>query len=678
MKNITAPTVNKGEIFLYLYLLTGFFLLLEISFFIQTNQAYLDDFNYVSSQLIIPRTIFPGILFFCAVQLLVHIIWTFFVGCISISLYTNRLFNKQSPITLAVIIWLLSAIIILLANQYLFPNSKFADLTALLFRYKQIAAICLFIMVSLFLCLVGIAFWMASSKIKLLWVCSFLTCGLIYHLNFFYSGKQFIKTSISTQPNIFIIGIDSLRPDYLSFFGHKANTSFLDSLLNQSVVFSEAVTPLARTFPAWVSIFSGLYPRDTGVRSDLSRQSNLDYHLMLPKILKAQGYETIYATDESRFSNIDERFGFDKVFSPPMGLNDFLLGTLNDFPLTNLLINTQIGKWLFPYSYANRAAAFVYQPNSFLNLIRPELMQIRKKPLFFAIHFCLPHFPYIWASRKIHQNKIRADYQASILEMDKQLRAFFSILKKNNLLDHAIVVLLSDHGEALELSGDRITEKDLFITSQGRSMPHFYPPSLEDEQVNQSAGHGTDVLGLSQYHVLLSIKQYGRFQQSRIIPGLVSLTDIKPTILALLGLSPGKSIHKYEGQSLASAITHAIPQTNRKRPQFLESDFSPAAIRTIYPKIRKVMLEGVHLFQIDQETTRLTLKQEMEKMIIRSKQFAIIDGDWMLARYPQQTTIPIEILINLRTGQWTDELPSTFTKQSSYKELHQQLESFLN
>ncbi len=28
-------------------------------------------------------------------------------------------------------------------------------------------------------------------------------------------------------------------------------------------------------------------------------------------------------------------------------------------------------------------------------------------------------------------------------------------LKQNHLLDHAIVILLSDHGEALELSGDR-------------------------------------------------------------------------------------------------------------------------------------------------------------------------------------------------------------------------------
>ena len=66
--------------------------------------------------------------------------------------------------------------------------------------------------------------------------------------------------------------------------------------------------------------------------------------------LKNAGYETVYATDEKRFSNIDESFGFDSILGPPMGAADFLLGTINDFPFSNLIVNTRLGRILFPYS----------------------------------------------------------------------------------------------------------------------------------------------------------------------------------------------------------------------------------------------------------------------------------------------------------------------------------------
>ena len=70
----------------------------------------------------------------------------------------------------------------------------------------------------------------------------------------------------------------------------------------------------------------------------------------------------------------------------------------------------------------------------------------------------------------------------------------------------SIVILLSDHGEALELSGDRVTEPDLFVSDTTKMIPHFYPSSVTEEQVNQSAGHGTDVLGLTQYHTVLAFR----------------------------------------------------------------------------------------------------------------------------------------------------------------------------
>src|SRR5204863_1260045 len=140
----------------------------------------------------------------------------------------------------------------------------------------------------------------------------------------------------------------------LGYFGAGKYTPHMDEFLNQATVFSESLTPLARTFPSWVSILTGAYPKNSNVRYNLSDQITFDLKQTLPSILRDHGYKTIYAIDETRFSNINESYGFDQIVAPPTGFNDFLIGTINDFPLSNLLVNTILGKYLFPYSYANR------------------------------------------------------------------------------------------------------------------------------------------------------------------------------------------------------------------------------------------------------------------------------------------------------------------------------------
>src|SRR3989338_2547958 len=165
------------------------------------------------------------------------------------------------------------------------------------------------------------------------------------------------------KPNIILIGIDSLRPDFLGFFGYAQISPHIDQFLDHATVFSESLTPLARTFPSWVSMLTGVYPKLNTIRTNLGDQSHLQFNTTLPAILRQHGYKTIFATDETRFSNIDQRYCFDETVTPPIGFNDFLLGTLNDFPLSNLVVNTTLGKYLFPHTYANRAVFETYEPN---------------------------------------------------------------------------------------------------------------------------------------------------------------------------------------------------------------------------------------------------------------------------------------------------------------------------
>lgn len=658
-------SIKQDEVMLSILALTAFFFLLEISFFIQCNRSYFSDFTFVSSRLEIPLTILPGILYFIIAQVIVHAMFAGLMWLTAVAAINQ--YRLKHPLYAGICISLFGFVSIITANQYFYPNSKFAELSYFLLRGSRVVSDVLIILVCLWLPLIMafVIYWVPRMKKALMWV------GILLVIFFIddYRFSPMSNVATEKQPNIIIIGIDSLRPDFLGFFGGQA-TPFIDHFLNQSVTFSEAVTPLARTFPSWVSVLTGNYPKKTGIRFNLAPQGMVDLSETLPAILQKQGYQTIFATDEARFSNIDTLFGFDRILTPPIGLNDFLLGTFNDFPLSNLVINSWLGKKLFPYSYANRPVYFTYDPDTFVHQLRQLIFQRYQKPLFMAVHFCLPHYPYLYDHLNGNEYSIRERYQASIIRVDKQVQDFYSLLQRGHFLDHAIVVLMSDHGEALELRGDRLTENALFINHENEKPPKFYPPSLDDEEINQSAGHGTDVLGLSQYHSLLAIRQYGRKPLStKIVTGVVSLLDIKPTILALLHVKSFRT----DGQSLMGELSGI---GTRERHLFLESDYTPEAIRTVYPETRKAMLEGIDLFQIDPHSTRLTVKPLMAEMIINSKQYADIYRGWMLAFYPENQGKRMPILINLKTGEWTNDLHSKLAMHSPSHEMVKKSQAF--
>lgn len=85
-----------------------------------------------------------------------------------------------------------------------------------------------------------------------------------------------VVSGCSSSPDrpavVLLLTVDTLRPDYLGFFGYDRESSpFLDSLLEESQVFEQAMTPIARTTPALASLLTGLYPHRHGVRQLFQR-----------------------------------------------------------------------------------------------------------------------------------------------------------------------------------------------------------------------------------------------------------------------------------------------------------------------------------------------------------------------------------------------------------------------
>ena len=76
---------------------------------------------------------------------------------------------------------------------------------------------------------------------------------------------------------------------------------------------------------------------------------------------------------------------------------------------------------------------------------------------------------------------------------------------------------------------------------------------------------------------------------------------------------------------------------------------------------------------INPNTGEVEIKPDKLKFFNDQKLYGIIEGDWILALYPDEKTY-IAIIQNLSSGAWIDDLHSDFAKSTPadkmYKKLH--------
>jgi len=622
----------------------------------------------------IPAVVYPGLIFNFFAHVIIWLLltsacWLFArLFAYALNLSTARTY------TIGIIVWLLAIISLFMLNQYLFPRSLFADFTATLIPAMLNTVILyglalIFLLASLIV-LYGLIKYAVNHRAFAIALIIIIIAAAVNC----YWLQQAPAVATFNQPNIIIIGVDSLRPDHLGFTGSSLNiTPNIDKFLQKSTYFANASTTQGRTYPAWVSILTGQFPKQNGARFDLIDPRYVHLQDDLPKLLQKAGYQTVYATDEKRFANIDKSYGFDKTIGPAIGFNDFILGMFNDFPLSNLISNTRLGKWLFPYNYSNRADTIIYRPTTFTADVIHFLRQKRQKPLFLGIHFCLSHWPYSWAASAAkdfpphtYQN-VQTLYNTSVEAVDQQFQQFWQALEKYHLLNNTIVIVLSDHGESLAFPGDRLTAENKYIGGDIQKSPFAnFIKQHSDLPLDQSTGHGTDVLSPSQYHIVLAFRLFGQKQKNiiaqRDFP--VSLVDIKPTIAALLNM-PMKPDN---GISLVPYLFNDSLKPPATRALFMESGFAPDKIKTGKYTLNDLIDLAVTYYQINPKNGRVHIKDSKTASILKNKQRAIIYGKWLLAVYPVNGA-NIPVLVNLESKQWTDDLRSAFAQNSPLKNM---------
>ena len=457
--------------------------------------------------------------------------------------------------------------------------------------------------------------------------------GIAFFLSPILGSALSRPDSGDSRPHVVILGIDSLRNDLSEASDGQTLTPNIDAFLADAHRFRDTASPLARTFPAWVSILTGRHPVTTNARFNLMPRALVEEGDTLADALKAQGYHAVFATDEARFANFDGSYGFDQLITPPIGASDFVIGTVGDLPLVNVLAGTRAGGWLFPAIYANRAAYVTYEPRDFVGRLDRELRI--EGPSLLAIHLTLAHWPYSWAGQPMPSNppEFRPAYRRALTEVDRQFADVVELLRKKGVLDNALVVVLSDHGEALGFKSDSMLRQT----------------GTENEVWDSLWGHGTSVMSPHQYSVVLAMRGMGR----AAIPGTpsvhdwpVDLDDVRPTLEELV---TGKAPGRVDGISLVPYLTDGAraPELDG-RIRFTETCFN--TIKMMKGKITASGLagEGAVYYELDRESGWVQLKPERLAEVMSKKQRAALSRDSILAAIPSWTDGSVTFLYSDR------------------------------
>lgn len=613
---------------LSLVLLYNFRQLLQYysSFSIATAMTHVNQAELLSQGLLFDLIQF-GLLI-----LLLHLIWS-----LIITLSCRPWFCLTQHEGIRTQIWLIISLahftLVFAANAYLFPTSLLGFL-----RDTPLASP------------VGITVLGGLILLQLLWglyhyigrvaiislVVAFLTLGLISTINV---AEPYSPTD-KTSPNVFIIGIDALRPDHLGYKNPDNHfTPHIDKFLFGARVFNETYTPQGRTYVAWMSLLTGQYPINNGARFNLAPPELVQTDLPLVRELKQKGYRTTYAMDERRFNQIDEEYGFGQVIGPKIGAADAIIANIADIPLINLFIKLPLSELLFPYLYMNRAYGKGYDPILFNNTVSDSLSTTQ--PNFLAVHFCQLHWPYTsknfidiesaeWAGNYNHFM-----YQAMLSKVDAQFRHFMDELEHRGFLDNALVYLISDHGEGFMLKQDTLQKTD----------------DANNDKLNVNAwGHGTNILSQEQSNVLMAYRKFAHGSQPKpqLVSGIFSLIDIAPSLFSELDLNLERSDKAFDGVVLPINKASMIANTT-EREVFVESSLPVKSINASFIDEKKVLSETASRFEV-RDNGRVVMLPQYYGELIGKKQRSIYYKNWQLAMLPDFEEL---ILVDTEKKTWS-------------------------
>jgi arylsulfatase A-like enzyme/Flp pilus assembly protein TadD len=254
--------------------------------------------------------------------------------------------------------------------------------------------------------------------------------------------------SASRKPptNVILITIDTVRADHTGPYGAQGvSTPTLTALAHDGIVFDQAISQVPLTWPSHAVILTGTYPFQNGVQ-DFTGQPLDSRFRSVAQVFKEQGYAT---------GAVVSAFVLDRSWGLARGF-DFYDDTFS------------------PEAFRNRDLGLVdRKAGESVSRAINWLQRNPRRPFFFWLHLYDPHSPYDPPEpyRTQYHDHL---YDGEIAYADHELGRLITWLKRNQLYERSLIVMLSDHGESLGEHGEK--EHGFFIYNSTIHIPLIVKP----------------------------------------------------------------------------------------------------------------------------------------------------------------------------------------------------------
>jgi len=256
--------------------------------------------------------------------------------------------------------------------------------------------------------------------------------------------------------DVLLVTLDTTRADHLSAYGYpRGTTPFLDRLARRGTTWIDLSVPIPLTNPSHSSLFTGLLPREHGVRNNGTPLGA--GHATFVEGLAAQGWSCAAFVSgiplKAKLSGLARGFSvYDDRFSPLEAIH----------PMLTTLAVVRVANRVLPIDFVERRAARTARA-------AVAWLGASRGPRFVWVHFFDAHTPYDAAPvlRERFARESRAwsangrdvtawpfaDYDAEVRAADRALgdvvRAFDEVTG-----GRGVIVVTADHGEGLEQHGE--------------------------------------------------------------------------------------------------------------------------------------------------------------------------------------------------------------------------------
>lgn len=258
-------------------------------------------------------------------------------------------------------------------------------------------------------------------------------------------------------PHLVLLTIDTLRADHMSLHGYpRPTTPRLEQFAQGAVTFDRAIVQWPKTGTSFASMFIGRYPQSTGLTHRASLEIPPAFGT-LPKALHEAGYRSVAVVSNPVLSR---DLGWDR------GFDEYLHSWGEDMSDELMVFREQLSA-----ASVNRVA---------FAALDELLAEPGDEPLFLWFHYSDPHAPYtipegtenpyvgddlyeaagptpapeaLGAGRHVpglvEERQYVANYDANIAIVDDHIGRMLDRLEQEGILQDAVTVITSDHGESL-------------------------------------------------------------------------------------------------------------------------------------------------------------------------------------------------------------------------------------